>query len=441
MQLAGQGHAIPPLGFVVDVIHLTRGFFPEPTHAHHPPELPVDHTLIRQYDDYVIGKMLADHSFERSTDALARYQGRDLLRGQAFVIQQMLQRCEYRGVHVSPAIFKSLIRQTPNELKLLVQELVAERAVSAELLDDYRQLIGVIRQVGNLLGGEDIFELEHGTAIAEFGQRLALRQVLQTSETFSGSSAQQILKPQKRREQVATRIRDEDYYPVGGFTSISTRGTIESLLHSQLAFMELDDADRPDLFDIKFLRDELLYYARDENQFFRRRKTILFVFYPQLIETRIKDAQLPYQRMIVLLGMLHAAVGQLSQWLSNDALAFHFLFVDHAGQVSLQDERMLCETLLREQIANGTVFVDAIAYTDVASRADQFAVVSETHLLALLAADRSLECKYADVAKLIVSSALPELHFFDEQCAEPDNSESALDSWKLQFRELLASWL
>ena len=61
-----------------------------------------------------------------------------------------------------------------------------------------------------------------------------------------------------------TRALDEDTYPVGGFTSISTRGSIESLLHSQLAYMETDE--RPDLFDIKFLRDELLYYARDENQ-------------------------------------------------------------------------------------------------------------------------------------------------------------------------------
>ena len=31
-------------------------------------------------------------------------------------------------------------------------------------------------------------------------------------------------------------------------------------------------AERPDLFDIKFLRDELLYYARDENRFLRRRQ-------------------------------------------------------------------------------------------------------------------------------------------------------------------------
>ena len=55
-----------------------------------------------------------------------------------------------------------------------------------------------------------------------------------------------------------TRVLDEDQYPVGGYTSISTRGSIESLLHSQLAYME---PESPDLFDMKFVRDELFYYS------------------------------------------------------------------------------------------------------------------------------------------------------------------------------------
>src|SRR6185295_9713646 len=101
--------------------------------------------------------------------------------------------------------------------------------------------------------------------------------------------------------------------PVGGFSSLSTRGTIESLLHSQLAFMEKED--RPDLFDMKFLRDELLYYARDENQFLRRRRTFIFALFPDLRHTRVKDPALPYQRGILLLGLVLVMVRRLSDWL------------------------------------------------------------------------------------------------------------------------------
>src|SRR5690606_18790481 len=133
----------------------------------------------------------------------------------------------------------------------------------------YQELVLHIRNLGEVLGVEDVFELEHGTAIAGFSQRFALRQVLRASAALAEGVPHQPVRPLNRRQQVATQIIDEDTYPIGGFSSISNRGSIESLLHSQLAFME-PEGDRPDMFDIKFLRDELLYYSRDENQFFRR---------------------------------------------------------------------------------------------------------------------------------------------------------------------------
>src|SRR5204862_7702265 len=155
----------------------------------------------------------------------------------------------------------------------------------------YQELIAAVRDAHDALGPEDVFELEHGTALAAFSQRVALRQVLQAAAEFEATVARDRPRTQSLRRDVATRILDEDSYPVGGFSSISTRGSIESLLHSQLAFMERDD--RPDLFDIKFLRDELLFYSRDENNFLRRRRTFLFVLYPDLVQARFKDTELP----------------------------------------------------------------------------------------------------------------------------------------------------
>src|SRR5262249_45141676 len=154
-------------------------------------------------------------------------------------------------------------------------------------------------------------------------QRVALRQVLQAAAQLEASLPAQKPRMLPRRQEVATRILDEDAYPVGGFSSISTRGTVESLLHSPLAFMEPED--RPDLFDIKYLRDELLYYSRDENQFFRRRRTFVFAIYPELTEARFKDPDSPWQRIVLLLGLLVAAVHKWIEWLSTDSLVFEFL--------------------------------------------------------------------------------------------------------------------
>src|SRR5205814_1584150 len=126
-------------------------------------------------------------------------------------------------------------------------------------------LVAAARRAPEVLGVEDLSELEAGTALEDEGPRLARRQVWQAVKALEAALPRYRPAPSARRVEVPTRILDEDTYPVGGFTSIANRGSIESLLHSQLAYMEPDGAERPDLFDIKFLRDELLYYARDEN--------------------------------------------------------------------------------------------------------------------------------------------------------------------------------
>ena len=218
-----------------------------------------------------LGEALRRPSFERGADALLRYQGRDRIRGLAYLLGRMQDRTGYGGYILSPAVVKSL-QQTPP------QELLAEGRKSSNsagcpgIITEYEDLVTAIRSTGDLLAAEDIFELEHGTALAEFGQRVVLRQVLAAARELAAELPPQRPRPQPRREQVATRMLEEDAYPVGGFSSISTKGSIESLLHSQLALLE---ENRPDLFDIKYVRDELLYYSRDENQFLRQRRTYL----------------------------------------------------------------------------------------------------------------------------------------------------------------------
>src|SRR5262249_54150544 len=153
--------------------------------------------------------------------------------------------------------------------------------------------------------------------------------------------------PLARRMEVPTRILDEDTYPVGGFTSISNRGSVESLLHSQLAYMEPDNAERPDLLGIKFLRDELLSYARDENLFLRRRRTFIVAFDEDLVDARFKDAKsdLEYQRIVMLLALVCVVVRKLTEWLSTDALTFEFIFLGEGEKEPLAHERNLMISL------------------------------------------------------------------------------------------------
>ena len=229
-------------------------------------------------------------------------------------------------------------------------------------------MIAATRRMAEVLALEDVIALEQRTALADMGQYVAHRQVLQMANRLEEGLPRHKIKPLAGRREVPTRVLDEDTYPVGGFTSISTKGSVESLLHSQLAYMEHDPDLRPDLFDIKFLRDELYYYSRDENQFLRRRRVFLFCLYPDLVKARYKDPDLPVQRIVLILSLLLTAVRKLSEWLSTDALKFEFLLVQDRNSKPLANEAALLEMLFREQIENKTVEIRHIA-----ERPDQLA--------------------------------------------------------------------
>ena len=240
-----------------------------------------------------------------------------------------------------------------------------------------------------------------------------------------------------RRHEVPTRILEEDTYPVGGFASISTRGSIESLLHSQLAYMER--GERPDLFDVKFLRDELLFYSRDENSFLRRRRTFVLALYPDLIDARVKDAELPWQRIVVLLALLHVAIGKLIEWLHSDAIGFEIVLIDAKDGAGLVAERELLEVLLAEQIANGTVQFDTLNVVKLEARCEERGRRSLCHCLLVSAAEKSLEAPGAVVSRLAIDGATPRLGLDDGPLVQAD--DAGLPGWTGTLERVLTYWI
>jgi hypothetical protein len=249
------------------------------------------------------------------------------------------------------------------------------------------------------------------------------------------------VRPLIRRQEVATNIVDEDTYPIGGFSSISNRGSIESLLHSQLAFMEEPD-DRPDMFDIKFLRDELLYYSRDENQFLRHRRCFVFALFPDLAAGRVKDPQLPWQRIILLLGLLRVAVERLTDWLSEEALRFEFVFLKSAvKQSSLADERELLDLLFREQIANQTVrLLECETWEDFTELCGRHARRSACHAVILSTENREVELENAFITQLQLNAAVPAVSI-DHGDFRMETGNDPIEIWSATLVRLLKAWI
>jgi hypothetical protein len=350
LELCSEGQALPPVGFIADLGFILTGLDRDARNMRTDANLKSWENMLRTYEDHVLGKVYADRSLDRAADVVRRLKGRDQARGLAYVIEQMRSRIEFPGMHVSPAVLKALLDLPGDEIIAQAWALMAANESDPLLEQMYQEMMSAFRLAADLLGTEDVFELEHGTALAEFGQRVALRQVIQATELIVARIPNRPPPLASVRREVPTQALDEDVYPVGGFASISNRGSIESLLHSQLALMEDDVKRRPDMFDIKFLRDELLYYSRDENQFLRRHRRFVIELDETLTAARFKDAAAPFQRIIFVLAAAVVIIRTAIEWLDRDQLFFQ-LIVNNA----LTDEIQLLQAVLRDEMQTGIV--------------------------------------------------------------------------------------
>ena len=487
LEITASGESPPPIGLLADLGHLILGTDepeaanPSPsdrnageeaiflTNAVHDPHLD---RLTRRYDDLVIGKFLADPTFQRGAEAVRHYPEADRVKGVAYLITRVVERAGVTGPILSPAALRNMAG-LPNEgLRNLLETVLEpgddpetdarERAREIHELDT---LTRAIRDMGEALAPEDLFELEERTALEQFGQRIALRQTVAMIQQFLNHLHVDPPRASNPNRRVATRLLEEDAYPVGGFSSLSNRGSLESLLHSQLAFMEpLDsNAPRPDLFDIKFVRDELLYYARDENAFYRRHRVTFVILRADLARTRVKDPESPRQRIIMLLAFLVAAIRSALERLGEESLVFELIPPLTADGSDPPEPAWLWHArLLRDQIANRTVILaEPQPLSALAGRIDEASRRSLTTVWTLGSSDPGRDEPDAPIVlgtplgrsgpfprdnvirrRLIVSGPAPSRSLADGTLATPEtDSSSVLDQWRQTLKDWLNDWL
>jgi hypothetical protein len=438
MEIASAGHPLPPIGFVADVGNVALGVDADQRMKEAQPVPGWPPALGRSYEDHVLGKLYADWTFERAGDALRKYKGKDQVKGLAYVVNQIRERIGAPGVLLPPAVIRALQTTNPDEVLQTGYDGLVRDGPSPMLVQMYEAIVSAGRRMAESLDAADIAALEQGTALADMGQYVAHRQILQTTAKLESRLPARPVKPLVGRKEVPTRVLDEDQYPVGGYTSISTKGSIESLLHSQLAYME---PESPDLFDMKFVRDELFYYSRDENQFLRRRRAFVFVLFPDLIGARFKDAELPYQRIVLVQSTILALVRKLADWLSFDAIRFEVLFVQDGGKNPLAEEAGLLRLLLREPIERGDgAVLEVGGQEDVEKHLNHLSRTAQVHCLAAATEPFGMEMDNVVVTELVVGGPRPEIGGGDGVVAELEG-EDAFDVWQETVLRILQLWV
>jgi hypothetical protein len=168
----------------------------------------------------------------------------------------------------------------------------------------------------------------------------------------------------------------------------------------------------------------------------------VFVLEADLARARVKDSGLPRQRVVLLLGLLVAAVRKLTDWLGEDSLAFDFLFVEDVDQEPprLAQERELLELILREPIAGGTVSVARVNRPGLAERIEARARRSLCHVLAASTEGILIESDGATVAELVLNGPSPTLLLIVDDSSDAEPPTDPRDAWLATSARLLASW-
>jgi hypothetical protein len=440
LEIAASGQPLPPVGFVADLGNVAYGLDRGRQSKDHAIVPGWPSVLARSYEDHFLGKVYSDWSFERAVDALRRYTGRDQAKGLAYVVKQIRERAKLGGVELSPPVITGLMGMTGEQVLALGAESLSRDGPLPLLQEQYEEIVRAARRIAEVLGPEDVIALEQRTALADMGQYVAHRQILVMTARIESRLPPRPVKPLGGRKEVPTRVMDEDQYPVGGYTSISTKGSIESLLHSQLAFME---EQQPDLFDMKFVRDELFYYSRDENQFLRRRREFVFLFDPTLTDARYKDIELPVQRIVLVMSLVLTLVRRLTDWLSTDALRFELLFLlpPNATKTPLAHEMELLQLLLQEPIERGAAVVRLMeSVTEVERYLANQSQTSQIHVLDLGTHAPRLTTETIVATTLTITGPRPILAdgYRTEASLEADD---AFEHWIATALRLLELWV
>lgn len=394
---------------------------------------------MRAYEDHVLARLTADRRWTRLVEAVTATPKELRAAAIGMTVVQVFSRLGLSGgTGISQFIVRRFGTRTASDMLGLGRAALFAPAVVRRLIDGLLATAKAARGAQELLCDAEVFIVENIAALKGLGPRVALGQLAEVAQTIEEHLPARLRGHVFDEGEAPVALEDDSAYPVGGFSSISTVGNLENLVTSELMYMDERDAPRPDLFDIRFVESELLYYARDESVAIRRKRVLVLIFDSSLISARVLDGGEKYQRLVWLLGSVTALIRKLTSWLDTEALTFELIFTGSKAERPLAEEEAVIALLLREFRERGQVqvrFVDqsltALKQVREAHGQRARAMVFLTKLPAGLAGDLQPE------ALIDVSGPAPVLHWVDAQSPRVETTKDTSEAWAQATKALL----
>ena len=349
--------ALPPPGVIADIATLLTGGRPAGADRFAGGPGSALAAAIRAYDDDVVARLVATPRFDDVVAAYAHTAAADRGAAVALIVAAICDRAGFTGVVVSPAALRRAIARLSPGGDHGGPAGPDAATVADELAGAYHRLARGARQCRALVDDRDVFAVDHVAVLRDLGSRMTATHLTAAAAAITQRLPRRLPARRELRGAHATRLADDSLYPAGGFASITpggaTTGNIENLVSSELAYME--DGEPVDLFSLRYIEGELLHYTRDDSEFRRHHHVIGIVLAADLDGARVVDRGLPWQRLILALGLAVAAIRWLAERLGEQALTVHLGF----PPAVLTEEREICSLLLEAEIARGAVVIAA----------------------------------------------------------------------------------
>lgn len=396
---------------------------------------------LRQYEDHVLARLVSERRWTRLVEAVTSRPKELRAAAVGMTVAMVLQRVKLAGgTGLSQGVVRRMAAKPPGEILDAGRAALHSPEVAARLADGLTLLAKAARRTRELLSDAEVFVVENLAALKGLGPRVALAQLAEVAQAVDEKLPSRLRGHVFEDGEAPTALEEDSAYPVGGFSSISTSGSLENLVTSELIYMEQGDVEhlRPDLFDVRFVENELLYYARDESVAVRKRRALVLVFDASLAQARVLDGGESYQRLVWALGSVTALVRKLSQWLDTEALRFELVFPAQHGEQPLAEEQGVVELLLREFRERGQL--DVLEADDTLSAVRRARDVHGGRARIMLFAAKlpsGLEGTAAPDALIDAGGPRPQVHWHDAVGAQGETPKDADEAWAATTRQLL----
>lgn len=220
--------------------------------------------------------------------------------------------------------------------------------------------------VPRLLREEDFFELAHYDALDRPHRRLFARRV-QELATAAGPIDVARTRVRVESEEASTQVQDEGSYPTGGIGEITTKGTIENLVRSELVY-RMDDASGVDLFALRWAEGDLLFYTRDAGSLHRKRRALVFALDPS--NMRVKDPRHATSLAVLAYSLIAVTADDLLDLFGGEGARVEIRVVSARPVDADKEEAELFEMRLKEAIRRGDAKITLEARIDGAAAVD-----------------------------------------------------------------------